>query len=134
VVCNNVEEIYFMSSVFYLINKSIHFGAAVLCKQFKRFIISTNLKSMLKVFSYLPFLLCIYRVSTNDCRVKPALEKKYYCVAFLKRIPNFNLLSTVTSDINGVLFALSIQFSVLIFVLSHRKSEFFNRNCKYVWF
>jgi hypothetical protein len=31
------------------------------------------------------------------------LWKKYYCAAFLKQMPNFNLL-TVTSDINGVSF------------------------------
>jgi hypothetical protein len=32
---------------------------------------------------------------------------KKYCAAFLKQIPNFHLLLTVTSDINGVLlFAL----------------------------
>jgi hypothetical protein len=32
--------------------------------------------------------------------------KKKYCAAFLKQMSNFNLLLTVTSDINGVLFAL----------------------------
>jgi hypothetical protein len=35
--------------------------------------------------------------------------QKYYCAAFLKQMPNFNLLLTVnseSSDVNGVLFAL----------------------------
>jgi hypothetical protein len=34
------------------------------------------------------------------------LWKKYYCAASLKQMINFNLLLTLTSDINGVLFAL----------------------------
>jgi hypothetical protein len=57
-------------------------------------------------------------ISINDSRVKPALEKniRYYATS-LKQMPNFNLLLTLTSDINGVLFAFSIQFSFLIFVL-----------------
>jgi hypothetical protein len=46
---------------------------------------------------------CTYRVlPINYCRVKPALEKKYYCAAFLKQMPNFDSLLTVIF----VLFAL----------------------------
>jgi hypothetical protein len=33
-------------------------------------------------------------------------QKKIICAAFLKQMPNFNLLLTVISDINGVLFML----------------------------
>jgi hypothetical protein len=46
-----------------------------------------------------------YRVSINDCQVKPALDKNITVPPFWNRCP-FNLLSTVTSDMIGVLFAL----------------------------
>jgi hypothetical protein len=66
------------------------------------------------------------------------LWKKYYCAAFLRQMPNFNLLLTVTSDINDVLFALFNSFFVayirFITVNKHPKSVFFNTNCKYVRF
>jgi hypothetical protein len=76
-------------------------------------------------------------VSINDCRVKPTL-KKYDCGDFLKQMPNFNLLLTVTSDINDVLFALFNPVFVpcihFITVNEHEKSIFFNTNCKNVRF
>jgi hypothetical protein len=66
------------------------------------------------------------------------LWKKYYCGAFLKQMPNFSLSLTVTSDINGVLFAIfnpvflpCINF---ITVNKHQKSVFFNTNWKFVRF
>jgi hypothetical protein len=64
--------------------------------------------------------------------------KTYYCAAFLKQMPNFNLLLTVTSDINGVLFSLFntvfVPYIRFITVNNHQKSAFFNTNCKYVRF
>jgi hypothetical protein len=80
----------------------------------------------------------MYRESIKDCRVKPALKKNYYCAAFLKQMPNFNLSLSVTSDINGVLVALFnpvfIPYICFITVNEHQKSAFFNTNCKYVQF
>jgi hypothetical protein len=67
-----------------------------------------------------------------------SFEKKYYCAAFLKQMPNFNLSLSVTSDINGVLVALFnpvfIPYICFITVNEHQKSSFFNTNCKYVQF
>jgi hypothetical protein len=63
------------------------------------------------------------------------LWKKYYCAAFLRQMPNLNLLLTVTSDINGVLFAhFNSVFVTYILFITVNKSGFFNTNCKYVRF
>jgi hypothetical protein len=52
------------------------------------------------------------------------LWKKYYCVAFLRQMPNlFALFNSV--------FVAYIRF---ITVNKHPKSVFFNTNCKYVRF
>jgi hypothetical protein len=64
------------------------------------------------------------------------LWKKHYCSAFLKQMPNFNLLLIVSSDINGVLLALFnlvfIPYIRFITVKKQQKSEVFVQNCKYV--
>jgi hypothetical protein len=44
--------------------------------------------------------------------------KKYYCVAFLKQMPNFNLLLRSLLTLTAFYSSFSIQFSFLIFVLS----------------
>jgi hypothetical protein len=42
-----------------------------------------------------------------------SVGKEYYCAAFLKQLPNFNLLLIVTFDTNDVLFALFNPLFVL---------------------
>jgi hypothetical protein len=54
--------------------------------------------------------------------------KKYYCAIFLKQMPNFNLLSTVTSDIKGDIFALFnpvfVPYIRFITVYKHRYNRY----------
>jgi hypothetical protein len=81
---------------------------SVACKQFKQY-----------------FYRVIIQVSTNDCRVKPALEKNINCAAFLKLIPNFNLLLTVTSDVLFEFFnPVFVPYIRFITVNKHQKSVF----------
>jgi hypothetical protein len=53
------------------------------------------------------------------------LWKKYYCATFLNEIAYFNLLLTVTSDINDVLFTLFNPFFVPYFITINKHQNLY---------